>query len=348
MPIFPNLNNSDELKALFYRLFVVIFICIGLSFLSEAFLTVNNLLNVLRQASLLFLMASGLTLVILTAGIDLSVGANVGMSACLAGTVLLATGSTTLGFLTGICCGALIGLANGLLVTLLRLPSFIATYGMLWILHGITYYFMAGATINGFSKSFRMIGSGYWFGIPVPIYMMLFFLISGSIFLRYTIFGQQIYALGANPVTARLSGVPVTRRLLLVYILSGITAGLASLVFLARLNSAEGDIGEALTLPAIAAADGALTNALRGLLAVAEAYPDLKASSNFLQLQEELATTENKVSFSRQFYNETVRSLNTAVKTIPTSFFVGLAKVGEREFYEVDDPSARNVPNVKF
>ena len=253
MPIFPNLNNSDELKALFYRLFVVIFICIGLSFLSEAFLTVNNLLNVLRQASLLFLMASGLTLVILTAGIDLSVGANVGMSACLAGTVLLATGSTTLGFLTGICCGALIGLANGLLVTLLRLPSFIATYGMLWILHGITYYFMAGATINGFSKSFRMIGSGYWFGIPVPIYMMLFFLISGSIFLRYTIFGQQIYALGANPVTARLSGVPVTRRLLLVYILSGITSGLASLVFLARLNSAEGDIGEALTLPAIAA-----------------------------------------------------------------------------------------------
>ena len=104
----------------------------------------------------------------------------------------------------------------------------------------------------------------------------------------------------------------------------------------------------AATLPAIAAADGALTNALRGLLAVAEAYPDLKASSNFLQLQEELATTENKVSFSRQFYNETVRSLNTAVKTIPTSFFVGLAKVGEREFYEVDDPSARNVPNVKF
>jgi LemA protein len=102
------------------------------------------------------------------------------------------------------------------------------------------------------------------------------------------------------------------------------------------------------TLPAIAAADGALTNALRGLLAVAEAYPDLKASSNFLQLQEELATTENKVSFSRQFYNETVRSLNTAVKTIPTSFFVGLAKVGEREFYEVDDPSAGNVPNVKF
>jgi LemA protein len=101
------------------------------------------------------------------------------------------------------------------------------------------------------------------------------------------------------------------------------------------------------TLPAVAA-DGALTNALRGLLAVAEAYPDLKSSTNFLQLQEELATTENKVSFARQFYNDTVRSLNTAVKTIPSSLFVGLAKVGEREFYEVDDPTVRNAPNVKF
>jgi LemA protein len=98
----------------------------------------------------------------------------------------------------------------------------------------------------------------------------------------------------------------------------------------------------------VAAADGALTNALRGLLAVAEAYPDLKASNNFLQLQEELSTTENKVSFSRQFYNDNVRTLNTAVKTIPSSFFVGLAKVGEREFYEVEDPTIRNAPNVKF
>ncbi|CAB4535722.1 LemA Uncharacterized conserved protein [actinobacterium SCGC AAA044-D11] len=97
-----------------------------------------------------------------------------------------------------------------------------------------------------------------------------------------------------------------------------------------------------------AAADGALTQALRGLLAVAEAYPDLKASANFAALQDELATTENKVAFSRQFYNDTVRSLNTAIKTIPTSFFAGLAKVSEREFYEVEDPQDRNAPNVKF
>jgi len=102
------------------------------------------------------------------------------------------------------------------------------------------------------------------------------------------------------------------------------------------------------TLPAVAAADGQLTQALRGLLAVAENYPDLKASANFLSLQEELSTTENKVSFARQFYNDNVRSLNTAVKTIPTSFFSGLAKVTEREFYEVDDPQDRKAPKVTF
>ena len=102
------------------------------------------------------------------------------------------------------------------------------------------------------------------------------------------------------------------------------------------------------TVADVAAADGALTNALRGLLAVAEAYPDLKASSNFLSLQEELSTTENKVSFSRQFYNDTVRSLNTAVKTVPTNFFAGFAKVSAREFYEIENAADRNVPNVKF
>ncbi|MDE3228163.1 MAG: LemA family protein [Acidobacteriota bacterium] len=104
----------------------------------------------------------------------------------------------------------------------------------------------------------------------------------------------------------------------------------------------------ATTVADTAAADGMVTQALRGLLAVAEAYPDLKASSNFLSLQEELSTTENKVSFARQFYNDNVRSLNTAVKTIPSSLFAGLAKVTEREFYEVEDPQDRNAPKVTF
>ena len=98
----------------------------------------------------------------------------------------------------------------------------------------------------------------------------------------------------------------------------------------------------------VAVADGALTQALRGLLAVAEAYPDLKASANFLQLQDELATTENKVAFSRQFYNDSVRSLNQTIKTFPGNLFGGIAKVNAREFYEVEDPQDRKAPKVQF
>lgn len=104
----------------------------------------------------------------------------------------------------------------------------------------------------------------------------------------------------------------------------------------------------ATTVADVAAADGMLTQALRGLLAVAEAYPDLKASTNFLALQEELSTTENKVSFARQYYNDNVRALNSAVKTIPMSFFAGMARVTEREFYVVEDPQSRQAPDVKF
>jgi len=208
---------------------------------------------VLRQTALLFLMASGLTLVILTAGLDLSIGANVALSGCVAASVIKITGSPLLGIATGVGCGFIIGLANGVLVTALRIPSFIATYGMMWVLTGITYYYMAGETIHGFPPGFRQLGSGHLFGIPVPVYFMVLFLMIGVLFAQRTIWGQQIYAIGANPIAARLSGVPVERRLVLVYAVSGAMAGLASLIILARINSAQGDIGEELTLPAIAA-----------------------------------------------------------------------------------------------
>lgn len=104
----------------------------------------------------------------------------------------------------------------------------------------------------------------------------------------------------------------------------------------------------ATTVADVAAADGSMTQALRGLLAVTENYPDLKASSNFLALQEELSSTENKVAFARQFYNDNVRSLNSAIKTFPSSLFANSAKVTARPFYEVDDPEDRKAPTVKF
>lgn len=244
--------SADVLNVV-YRLLAVAIICVVLSLSTDAFLTTGNILNVLRQASLVFFMASGLTLVLLTANIDLSIGAVVGLSACVAGTVIKATGSPLLGGIVAIAIGAMVGLGNGLMVTKLRIPSFIATYGMLWVVQGATYYYMSGQSVYGFPAGFRALGSGYLFGIPIPIYLMVVFLVLGTFFLNRTTYGQQIYAIGANAVAARLSGVPVRRRLILAFVASGAMAGLASLIFLARLNSAEGDVGEALTLPTIAA-----------------------------------------------------------------------------------------------
>jgi len=244
---------SRESVQFAWRVAAALAVCIALSLLSDAFLTTNNLLNVLRQTALLFLMASGLTLVILTAGLDLSVGANIGLSACLAAIIIKSTGSPWLGVATGVGCGAAVGLLNGVLVTALRVPAFVATYGMMWLILGATYFYMGGETVHGFPPSFRQFGSGYFLGVPIPIYMMLLFLMLGTLFAQRTVWGQQIYAIGANPVAARLSGIPVERRLVLVYVVSGAMAGLASLILLARVNSAEADIGEHFTLPAIAA-----------------------------------------------------------------------------------------------
>jgi ribose transport system permease protein len=249
---FGGLQISGDVLQLSYRLLAALLICVLLSLLTDSFLSLNNILNVLRQASLMFFVAAGLTLVVLTAGLDLSIGANVGLTACLAGTVIHVTGSPALGVLVGIGVGAAIGLANGLMVTALRIPSFIATYGMLWILQGVAYWYMAGETIHGFPPAFRQLGSGYFLGLPIPVYLLVIFLAFGTILAQRTTWGQEIYAIGANPVAARLSGIPVSARLLLVYTMSGTMAGLASIIFLARLNSAEADIGESLTLPAIA------------------------------------------------------------------------------------------------
>ena len=236
-----------------YRLLGLLLIGVAMALSSDAFATPSNLLNVLRQASLIFLSASGLTLVIVGAGLDLSVGANLGLSACFAAAAIKATGALSVGLVAGLACGTAVGLLNGLMVTKLRLPPFIATYGMLWMLYGINYWYMQGDTIYGFPQQFRDLGSGDLLGIPVPVYLMLLGLLAGGIFTRYTTFGHEIYAIGANVEAARLSGIPVSSRLILLYTLSGAMAGLAGVIYLARLNSAEAGIGTPLLLPAIAA-----------------------------------------------------------------------------------------------
>jgi ribose transport system permease protein len=243
---------ADRLFVVVTRAAALVAIVLVLSMLSAHFFTFQNLMNVLRQASLQFILSAGLTLVILTGGIDLSVGAVLGLSACL-GASLIVSGHMELGIAAALAAGLACGLANGMLVTKLRIPAFIATYGMLWIAHGLTYVFMKGEVIHGFDKSFRFIGAGYVGPIPAPVVAAAILLGLLYVVLHHTRLGRGIYAIGGNPVAARLSGMPVSRYLITVYGLSGLLAAFAGLVVIARVNAADPGTGEELLLAAIAA-----------------------------------------------------------------------------------------------
>lgn len=234
------------------RLVAVTAIVVVLAILSPYFLTWSNFINVLRHAALQFMMASGLTLVVLTGGIDLSIGAVLGLAACLSAS-LISTGSVTIGIVFALIAGLAAGAANGVLVTYGRIPAFIATYGMLWIAHGLGYVFMKGEVIYGLPQAFRWIGAGFVGPIPAPVIVAVVLFVVLHVMLHRTVLGRSIYAIGGNPSAARLSGMPVKRRLIAVYAMSGLLSGLAALVVIARLNAADSSLGEDLLLPAIAA-----------------------------------------------------------------------------------------------
>jgi ribose transport system permease protein len=244
--------HTDRLFFAVSRLIALALLVVALSILSPYFLTWANAINVLRQASLQFIMSAGLTIVMLTAGIDLSIGAVLGLSACIAAS-LISGGSIVLGIAAALGAGLACGLVNGVLVTVGRIPPFIATYGMLWIAFGLGYVFMKGEVIYGLPEGFRLIGAGFVWGIPVPVILAAALLVALHVLLYKTVLGRAIYAIGGNPDAARLSGMPVTRRLITVYGLSGLLSGLAALIVIARLNAADSSVGEDLLLPAIAA-----------------------------------------------------------------------------------------------
>jgi ribose transport system permease protein len=243
---------ADRAFVIVSRLVGLLLLVVALSLLSPHFLTWANSMNVLRQAALQFLMSAGLTVVILTAGIDLSIGAVLGLSACVAA-ALISQGLLFAGIAAALLSGLACGLVNGALVTLGRIPPFIATYGMLWIAFGLGFVFMRGEVIYGLPAGFRFIGAGFVWGIPVPVLVAAVVLVALHFLLHMTVLGRSIYAIGGNPDAARLSGMPVTRRLIMVYGLSGLLSGFAALVVIARINAADSGIGEELLLPAIAA-----------------------------------------------------------------------------------------------
>jgi ribose transport system permease protein len=243
---------AEVMFVVFTRTAFLAALIVLLAIVSPHFLTTDNMVIVLRQAALQFLMAAGLTMVVLTGGIDLSVGAVLGLGACL-GAGFIAGGSVLLGVAAALGAGLACGLVNGALVAYVGIPAFIATYGMLWVAHGLGYVFMKGEVIHGFPAAFRTLGAGFLGWIPIPVLVAGILLLALHVVLHLTRFGRALYAIGGNAVAAKLSGMPTRRYLVGVYALSGVLAAFAGLVVIARVNAADSGTGEELLLTAIAA-----------------------------------------------------------------------------------------------
>ncbi len=246
---------------IFLALLVIVFASLEPAFLSE-----RNILNVMRQISITGIIAVGMTFVILTGGIDLSVGSLVAFCGIVGAAVakdargLLAGGVTDPGgrvvlyaALAAIGIGVAAGLIQGLLVGVTRVPAFVVTLGGLSVWRGATQVFSQGQPISGFSGDFRFWGQDYVGRVPVPVIIFLTMVGLGAIVLRFARYGRWIYALGGNAEAARLSGLNTTALIVSVYVLSGFCAGLAGFLLTSRLNSAEVVAGEGYELTVIAA-----------------------------------------------------------------------------------------------
>ncbi len=231
----------------------LIVLCIALSVSSPYFATQSNLINIVLQAAINATLACGMTFVILTGGIDLSVGSVVAFAGILLGAMLKSDVPLGVALLGCVLIGGICGLINGLLVTRINLPAFIATLGMMSIARGGALYIADGRAISGFSGKLNFIGSGTVLGIPVMILIMAVTFAIGMFILRFTRAGRYIYAIGGNAEATRLSGINTNRYTVLVYIICGLTAGLAAVLLTARLDSAQPVAGEGYELDAIAA-----------------------------------------------------------------------------------------------
>jgi ribose transport system permease protein len=217
------------------------------------FLNVNNLLNIVRNASILIIIGVGQTITLTAKDVDLSIGSVLSLTSVVAAIMLNRFGiDFPVAILTALTVGALLGLVNGLLITYVGLPPFIATYGMLWVLFGFAYLILQGAVIYGFPPGFRMIGNGKLVGIPMPIIVMAVVFVAGYLLLYHTTLGRRFFATGANIEMARMSGIKVDRIVIIAYVISGFLAALAGLVLIAYTNGSEARIGDSYLLPVLA------------------------------------------------------------------------------------------------
>lgn len=232
---------------------IMLAICILFAVLSPSFLTADNLINVVRQASINIVLAAGMTFVILTGGIDLSVGSILGVTAVTAVLVSLLPALGWFAVPAGLLVGLGLGALNGLLIAYLDLPPFIVTLGSYTGLRGLAYLLANGTTVINPNLNFAWIGNTRLAGIPCLVVIAIATIAASWFILRRTVLGTHIYAVGGNARAARLTGIRVNRVLLFVYGVSGLLSGLAGLMSASRLYSATGMLGQGYELDAIAA-----------------------------------------------------------------------------------------------
>ncbi len=238
-------------------LIALLLLIVVVSTLSPNFFTLNNIFNILQQTSVNAIMAVGMTLVILTSGIDLSVGSLLALTGAVAASMVGADVNALVAVVGALALGAAIGGVTGVIIAKGKVQAFIATLVMMLLLRGVTRVYTDGSPINtGFSDNadlFNWFGIGRPFGIPTPIWLMMIVFLSAWYVLHHTRLGRYIYALGGNEAATRLSGISVDKIKIIVYALCGLLAALASIIEVARLSSAQPMAGNGYELDAIAA-----------------------------------------------------------------------------------------------
>ncbi len=232
---------------------ILLVICVFATILSPSFLSVTNLFNVFKQITVAGIVGCGMTFVILTGGIDLSVGSILGLSGVLASGVLASTGNTAAAVAVSLVVGVACGAVNGFFVSVCGIPPFISTLGMMTLLRGVILVYTKGSPIPIKSDAYKFFGKGSIAGIPVPVIILIIVFLLAHYILTQTSYGRSVYAVGGNREAARLSGIRVKTSEFLVYTLNGLMCGMAGLILTARLGSAQSTSGTGIEMDAIAA-----------------------------------------------------------------------------------------------
>jgi len=240
-------------STVFYPLVGLVVVCVVMTFASDTFLSAGNITNILRQVSINAIIAVGMTLVILTGGIDLSVGAVMALSGTLAAGLMAGGINGGIGILVCLGVGLGFGLANGAFVAYAKMPPIIVTLATMGIARGLALIYTGGYPISGLPTWMRFFGAGSVLGVQTPIVVMIVVYVVGWVLLERTPFGRYVYAIGGNETATRLSGVRVSPTKLIVYGLSGLASAIAAVVLTSRLMSGQPGAGEGFELDAIAA-----------------------------------------------------------------------------------------------